>query len=109
MYFKILYALVTFKPDKIYYTASIRSIALYRDILVSTLWKIYSKFKNVEIFYHYHTKGVDEYVSKSKLNLFLTKFFIKDVNLIQDIFESKLKYKTSNSTLRYKQPNIQDF
>ena len=82
LYFKILYALITFKPDKIYYTASIRSVALYRDILVSTLWKMYSKFKNVEIFYHYHTKGVDEYISKSKLNLFLTKFFIKDVNLI---------------------------
>ena len=82
LYFKVLYALITFRPDKIYYTASIRSVALYRDILISTLWKIYSKFKKVEIFYHYHTKGVDEYVSKSKINMLLTKFFIKDVNLI---------------------------
>ena len=82
LYFKVLHTLVFFRPDKIYYTASIRSVALYRDILISTLWKVYSKFKNVEIYYHYHTKGVDEYVSKSKLNLLLTKFFIENVNLI---------------------------
>lgn len=82
LYFKVLYSLITFRPDKIYYTSSIRSIALYRDILISTLWKVYSKFKNIEIFYHYHTKGVNEYVSKSKINLLLTKFFIKNINLI---------------------------
>jgi glycosyltransferase involved in cell wall biosynthesis len=82
LYFNVLFTLITFKPDKIYYTSSIRSVAFYRDILISTLWKIYSKFKHIEIFYHYHTKGVDKFVSKSKINYFLTKFFVKDVNLI---------------------------
>ena len=82
LYVKVLWALLTFRPQKIYFTASIRSVALYRDLLISTLWKMYSLFKPVEVFYHYHTKGVDEYVSSSARNLKLTRFFVKDVNLI---------------------------
>jgi len=82
LYFKVLWALLTFRPQKIYFTASIRSVALYRDLLVSTLWKTYRYFKPVEVFYHYHTKGVNEYVSASERNLKLTRFFVKDVNLI---------------------------
>lgn len=82
LYVKVLWALLIFRPQKIYFTASIRSVALYRDLLVSTLWKVYGLFKPVEVFYHYHTKGVDEYVSTSARNLKLTRFFVKDVNLI---------------------------
>jgi len=82
LYFKVLWVLLTFRPQKIYFTASIRSVALYRDLFVSTLWKSYKLFKPLEIFYHYHTKGVDEYVTSSKLNLKLTRFFLKDVNLV---------------------------
>lgn len=82
LYFKVLWALVVFRPDKIYFTASIRSVAFYRDLLLSTLWKSYRVFKKIPVFYHYHTKGVDEFVSASKKNLILTKFIIKDVDLI---------------------------
>jgi len=82
LYFKVLWALITFRPSKIYFTASIRSVALYRDLLVSTLWKIYKLFASLEVFYHYHTKGVNEYVTASERNLKLTCFFIKDVNLL---------------------------
>ena len=82
LYLKVLWTLILFRPEKIYFTASIRSVALYRDLLVATLWKSYRLFKPLEIFYHYHTKGVDEYVSSSKLNLKLTRFFLKDVNLV---------------------------
>ena len=82
LYFKVLWVLLTFRPQRIYFTASIRSVALYRDLFVSTLWKIFRLFKPIEIFYHYHTKGVDEYVASSKLNLKLTRFFLKDVNLV---------------------------
>ncbi len=82
LYMKVLWALLTFRPQKIYFTASIRSVALYRDLLVSTLWKTYKLFKPLEVYYHYHTKGIDEFVSASKRNLKLTKFFVKDVNLV---------------------------
>ena len=82
LYVKVLWAILTFRPQKIYFTASIRSVALYRDLLISTLWKTYRLFKPLEVFYHYHTKGVDEYVSTSKLNSKVTRFFVKHVNLI---------------------------
>ena len=82
LYVKVLWALLMFRPQKIYFTASIRSVALYRDLLVSTLWKAYKLFKPLEVYYHYHTKGVDEFVSASKRNLKLTQFFVKDVNLV---------------------------
>jgi glycosyltransferase involved in cell wall biosynthesis len=82
LFFKILFTLITFRPQKIYFTASIRGIALYRDILLSTLWKCYKLFKKVDIYYHYHTKGVNTFVSIQDRNLKLTSFFLKDVNII---------------------------
>ncbi len=82
LYIKILWALLVFRPQKIYFTASISSVALYRDLLVSTLWKVYKLLKPTEVYYHYHTKGVDEFISASKRNLKLIRFFVEDVNLI---------------------------
>ena len=82
LYVKIFWALVIFRPQKIYFTASIRSVAFYRDLFVSTIWKIYKIFKPLELYYHYHTKGVDEFVSASDRNLKLTNYFLKDVNLV---------------------------
>jgi len=82
LYFRVLWALLVFRPNKIYFTASVRSVAFYRDVLLSTLFKIYGFFTNVHVYYHYHTKGVNNFVSSSKKNLFLTRFFLKNVNLI---------------------------
>ena len=82
LYVKILWALVTFKPEKIYFTASNKSFAFYRDLILSTLWKMYSLFKKVDVFYHFHTKGVEDFVAGSVVRTALTKFFLKDVNLI---------------------------
>jgi glycosyltransferase involved in cell wall biosynthesis len=82
LYIKVIWALINFKPDTIYFTASIRSVAFYRDLLVSTLWKSYSFFRKADVYYHYHTKGIDQFVSTSSLNLKLTTFFVKNVNLI---------------------------
>ncbi len=82
LFVKVLWMLLVFKPDKLYFTASVRGVALYRDILISTLWKIYSKFINIDVFYHYHTKGVDKFVSSSTRNLKLTNFFVKNVNIV---------------------------
>jgi len=82
LYIKILWALILFRPDKIYFTASISGVAFYRDLVISSLWKIYKLFKNIDIYYHYHTKGVNNFVSSSKIKLKLTSFFLKDINLI---------------------------
>ncbi len=82
LYMKVLWTLLTFRPQKIYFTSSIKSVAFYRDLLVSTLWKIYRLFKPLDVYYHYHTKGVDAFVSASEQNLKLTRFFVKEVNLL---------------------------
>ncbi len=82
LFCKVFYALVVFRPKKIYFTASISNVAFYRDLFISSLWKVYKLFKKADIYYHYHTKGIDEFVSTSRINLILTSFFIRNVNLI---------------------------
>ena len=82
LYIKVALSLILFRPDKIYFTSSIRSVALYRDLLISTLFKGYKLFKKTDIYYHYHTKGVNQFVSTTPRNLKLTNFFLKDINLI---------------------------
>lgn len=82
LFVKIAWALIVFRPEKIYFTASVKSLAFYRDVLLSSLWKLYSMFTSVEVFYHYHTKGIDNFVSASARNLALTRWFVRDVNLI---------------------------
>jgi glycosyltransferase involved in cell wall biosynthesis len=82
LYFKVLVALLMFRPQKVYFTSSISGVAFYRDLLISTLWKTYKLFKHVDIYYHYHTKGINSFVSNSWWNLILTNFFVKGVNLV---------------------------
>lgn len=81
LFFKILFTILVFRPDKIYFTASIKGVAFYRDLLLSSIWKFYKLFKPCEVFYHYHTKGVKEFV-KSPRNLKLTRFFLENINII---------------------------
>ncbi len=81
LFFKILFTIVVFRPNKIYFTASIRGVAFYRDLLLSNIWKVYKLFKKCEVYYHYHTKGVSEFV-KSNRNKKLTSYFLKDINLV---------------------------
>lgn len=81
LFFKILFTILVFRPNKIYFTASIKGVAFYRDVLLSTIWKFYKLFIPCEVFYHYHTKGIKEFV-KNPRNLKLTKYFLKDINLI---------------------------
>ena len=81
LFLKILFTILIFRPDKIYFTASVKGIAFYRDLLLSTIWKFYGLFKPCEVFYHYHTKGVKEFI-KNPRNLKLTRFFLKNINII---------------------------
>ena len=82
LYFRVMWGLIKLRPSKVYYTSSIQGVALYRDLLVSTLFKAYAFFSGAQIYYHYHTKGVNEYVATSRLRLALTRFYIRGVNLI---------------------------
>lgn len=82
LWIKVLWSLLTFRPDKLYFTASVRGIAFYRDLSISVLWKIYSFFTSLDIYYHYHTKGIEKFVVSSASALKLTNFFTKGVSII---------------------------
>lgn len=102
LFVKVFWALLTFRPHKIYFTANIKGVPFYRDIIISILWKCYGFCKNVEVFYHYHMKGINLFVTESKRNLKLTRFFLKNVNLIllnsllEKDFERVQTYKNIN-------------
>lgn len=81
-FIEVFWTLVTFKPQKIYFTASTKNIAFYRDLILSLLWKSLGMVKTIDVYYHYHTKGTDVFVSSSFVNLKLRRFFLKNVNLI---------------------------
>jgi len=99
LYVKVMIALITFRPQKLYFTASVSGLPFYRDLFVSTTWKIYKLIRPLEVYYHYHTKGVNKFVSNSNLNLKLSRFFLKNVNLVllspllKDDFEKVTTYK----------------
>lgn len=97
LYIKVLSTLLFFRPDKIYFTASVKGVAFYRDVLMSILWKVYSLFTSVDVYYHYHTKGINNFVSSLNLKLWLTNFFVKDVNmvLLSPFLEKDLKKLTT--------------
>jgi len=82
LYIKVLYTLFTFRPNKLYYTSSIHGVAFYRDLLISSLWKIYRSIFNLDVYLHYHVKGINNFVSSSKKNLLLTQFFLQNVFIV---------------------------
>ena len=99
LFFRVMWALITFRPNVIYFTASTRGVAFYRDVILSILWKLYSKIMPVDIFYHYHTKGIDKFAMSSNRALKLTRFFLKNINLVilspmlEDDFSNVQTYK----------------
>lgn len=98
LFFKILFTIIIFRPNKIYFTASSKGFAFYRDIVICNIWKTYMKVTTCDVYYHYHTKGIDDFVKNSR-NKKLTKYFLKDVNLIllspmlKDDFKNVQTYK----------------
>jgi len=66
-----------FRPDKIYYTPSMGPIAFLRDYYVTKYLRQYAKDNNIEIYYHYHTRGLNRLKKLfiwSMLAKFLNKF-----------------------------------
>ena len=82
LYIQVFWNLIFFRPKKIYFTPSIKGVAFYRDFILASLWKAYSIIRPSEIYFHYHTKGVNEFISSSPLNISLKNFFLKNVNIV---------------------------
>lgn len=75
--FKLLFQLIKFNPDLIYYTISPLGFAFYRDVLFVSIIKLFNK----KIIYHLHAKGIKQ-KSRNKLNFLLYKFIFKDSYVI---------------------------
>ncbi|MAC83446.1 MAG: hypothetical protein CL624_04860 [Arcobacter sp.] len=110
LFIKVLFTLLVFRPQKLYFTSSISGVAFYRDLLVSLLWKSYKFFKPLEVYHHYHTKGIDSFVSRSNKNLKLTNFFIKDVNmmLLSPLLETDLQMVDSYKRIIFLPNGVED-
>lgn len=103
LFFKVCWSLVFFRPSIIYYTASPFGFAFYRDLAISIPIKIYNFFLKQNLFYHYHAKGINEFVSQSKKNKKLTNFLLKGTNiiLISKLMQSELEQVTSYKNIFY--------
>ena len=82
LYGAVLWALVWFRPDRLYFTASVGSIAFYRDLLLSTLWKGYGLLTPLVCHYHYHTQGVKQLIASHRYHRRMLRFFVRGVKLI---------------------------
>lgn len=92
--FKIIYQLIFFRPNVIYFTSSPRGFAFYRDIVIVIPIKVYRTIhRKCSLFYHYHAMGIYEFTKSSKKARILTNFLVKNSNiiLISELMKSEMK------------------
>jgi glycosyltransferase involved in cell wall biosynthesis len=82
LFLNLIFKLLIFRPNIIYFTVSPQGFAFYRDLFISIPIKTFCLFKNCKIFYHYHAKGINEFSSQSNFSRLLVNIFIKNANLI---------------------------
>lgn len=99
LFFKVSIALLLFRPKAIYYTMSPSGFAFFRDVIIQLPIKLYAFFTRADIYFHYHARGIDDFVSDSKFKLNLTNFVTSKVNLI---FISELLKTEIEKLNRYK-------
>lgn len=82
LFIKVGLALIFFRPKIVYYTPSPAGFAFYRDLVVSLPIKFYRLFCKSTMFYHYHSRGINKFVTKSPTNRKLTNFLLKGSSII---------------------------
>lgn len=109
LFFKVLFTILVFRPNKIYFTASIRGVAFYRDLLICSIWKLYSKITLCEVYYHYHTKGINKFIQNS-INKKLTNYFLKNINLVllSPLLEKDFELVKSYKKIYYLPNGVED-
>lgn len=110
LFLKVSFSLLMHQPEKIYFTPSPSGIAFYRDFLISFLWKFFSVFRNIEIFYHYHAGGIEKFTSSSKIKNIATNFFMKRANIIllDPLLKNELKDIKTYKKIFFLQNGISD-
>jgi len=79
---KVASSLLRHRPDVIYYTASVETVALLRDVFIALLFKSYGLFTDVQIYFHYHTRGVKGYMSSAAWKGALTRFLLRGSGVV---------------------------
>lgn len=92
LFLKLIFHLIYFRPQKIYYTASPNGFAFYRDLVIMMPIKAYAFLGKPKIYLHYHSKGIKEFTLSSKMSKVLTKLLIKNAGIIfiSDIMKSEV-------------------
>jgi len=79
---RVIYKIVSFRPEIIYYTVSPKGFAFYRDFSIMLFIKLYRILSGCKVIFHYHSRGIRSFTESSKLSLTLTNFFVKDVYIV---------------------------
>jgi glycosyltransferase involved in cell wall biosynthesis len=74
---KILYLLVTNRPQLCYLALTVTGAAFYKDMLLVVMLKIFG----IKRIYHLHNKGVN-FFQKNAINRFCYRFVFEDANII---------------------------
>ncbi len=74
----ILYKLITFKPVLVYFQLSTTGSAVYRDIILVFLCKLFNK----RILFHLHGKGLESFCNKNNFNKRLITKVFQNENII---------------------------
>lgn len=110
LFFNICGGLISLRPKVIYYTISPHGFAFYRDVLVLIPVKIYRLFAKCEVFYHYHARGIEKFVSSSSLKKNLTNFVISNVNIIfiSELLKTEVQKLKGYKTLYFLQNGVEN-
>ena len=100
LFVKVVWQLLIFRPQIIYFTVSPFGFAFYRDFVVSRPIKLYRALSKAQIFYHYHAKGIYNFTKSGNLKRRLTNAFLRHVNII---FISKMMEQELSLVKGYKQ------
>ncbi|MDD3178704.1 MAG: glycosyltransferase family 4 protein [Candidatus ainarchaeum sp.] len=96
VFFKLLYKLVIFRPNKVYLEMAPFGSAFLRDSIYVWLAKLFRK----DIFIHFHAKGLNFYLSEHKS---LEKYYKKVFKKTKVILLSPLLYSSFSKVISKKQ------
>ena len=74
----IIYTMIVFKPDIVYFNLSLYGFALYRDLVYVSIFKIF----NANIVYHLRTQGVKKQANESYIKKKMFEFAFRNTHVI---------------------------
>jgi glycosyltransferase involved in cell wall biosynthesis len=95
--FVIIYSMIVFKPDMVYFNLSLYGFALYRDMVYASIFKMF----NAKIIYHLRTQGVKTQVIKSYFKRKMFEYVFRKTHVI-----CLSKYLSNDITEVYKSKPI---